>query len=89
MLSIVKEEAERAAIEMSDFDISEITKLVDINLITKIEGYKKVNQALEKDVDDVNALAKMKSIDVSLRNGFKKLIKKSLDASMIKEIETA
>jgi hypothetical protein len=43
MLSVVKEEAERAGIEMSEFDISEITKLVDINLITKIEGYKKVN----------------------------------------------
>ena len=88
MLAVVKEEAERAGIEMSEFDISEITKLVDVNLITKIEGYKQVNQALEQDVD-VKALARMKSVDLSLRSGFKKLVKKNLDASMIKEIEAA
>ena len=61
MLKVIKEEAERLNIDMTDLkNMDKITGLIDVNLINKIEAYKDINAKLSKQVD-VGKLAKMKS----------------------------
>lgn len=49
MLKLIKEEAVRSGIDMSDpKNMEKITSLIDVNLINKIEAFKKINKKLNK-----------------------------------------
>ena len=67
MLQVVKDEAERQGIDISDSqNMIEVTKLIDVNLISKIEGYIELNKRLSEPETDLNKLKKMKTSDFNL-----------------------
>ena len=90
MLQVVKEEAERRNIDMSKIDsIEAITKLIDVELIKKIEAYISINKKLSEPetAEDIIKLEKMSSANLKLKKGFTKFIKNHLDDALTSEIE--
>jgi hypothetical protein len=67
MLQVVKDEAERQGIDISDSrNMLEVTKLIDVNLISKIEGFIELNKRLSEPTHDIDKLKKMKTSDFHL-----------------------
>ena len=78
MLDLVRKETEKIKMGMDKIkNVKDMQKIVDVNLINKIEQYKKVTDRYDAEVQqkDIKGLADQKMFDHIMQKTFKSLMK--------------
>lgn len=91
MLNLIRSEAEKRGEKAGTniLDVERVEELVDTNIITKIDEYKKVNEKLVAECRDTNRLAKMNPLQHEIQKGFKGMMRDSVNHSLKKQMTIA